>query len=445
MVQLALALSILAATWLVPGRAAALPDLTPEIYGLVLQTNQTVDSGDVLDGCAATTSGRTLVRFGVRTWNVGADPLVLGATGCPDCTTSPTGAMCTNPDFECSPSGVPRAVFLSSSTYELLDMTGNQVAIGLKHNYCFHDDCVPTDQRTFNDCQNNQGVSVGCFDDYEPDLACQYIDATDVPGITTKAFRVRVTIDPKDLLPDANRGNNVTEMVLPGCGDGVLQPGEQCDPGTQTAGTCCDASCHLLPAGTTCRSATGACDAAGVCDGSSPACPADASLPDGTPCGSGAVGCSTGACQGGTCQVQQEPGCSIAGSCVPAGAADPSDACQHCDPSESTSAWSPIQDASAQGIQCGLAAASGSPRSATCPKRVSTALDHQLGRAQTIAGRLATAKPGAARRLTTRLLRMVNRSIRMVGPSTSCSSDALRAALEGLREQIQTMQASGKS
>jgi len=46
--------------------ALALPDLTPEIYAVEIDTDQTVSSGDVAEGCAGATSGRTLLRFGVR-------------------------------------------------------------------------------------------------------------------------------------------------------------------------------------------------------------------------------------------------------------------------------------------------------------------------------------------------------------------------------------------
>ncbi len=49
--------------------------------------------------------------------------------------------------------------------------------------------------------------------------------------------------------------------------------------------------------GTTCRAATGTCDSAEKCNGSSPACPPDASQPDGTICDEGNGACSEGACE----------------------------------------------------------------------------------------------------------------------------------------------------
>jgi hypothetical protein len=57
------------------------------------------------------------------------------------------------------------------------------------------------------------------------------------------------------------------------CGDGILDPGEQCDVGADPTGTCCTASCTLVSAGTECRPATGDCDVAEVCTGLLPLCP----------------------------------------------------------------------------------------------------------------------------------------------------------------------------
>ena len=312
-------------------------------------------------------------------------------------------------------------------------MAGNVVALGAKRNYCFLDDCVPPDQRTFADCANNQGVSVGCFDDYEPELACQYIDATGVPGIATNAFRVRVTIDPENLLPDANRGNNVTEMVLPGCGDGVVQSGEQCD-----GGPCCDAACHLMPAGSTCRPAAGPCDVAEVCDGVSPVCPSDANAPDGTSCGPGLPPCSVEECESGACVTQPDTtrGCVIAGACVAPGTADSADACRRCDPSQRSDAWTPIRDPNAHGVACGLARASTVAQTAACPRQTVRAVARRLQRAGGIADALSGARPRQAVR---RLLRLVQGTIHLVEASQGCAGGDLDAELQSVRDALRAM------
>ena len=417
--------------------ARALPDLTPEIYDVAVETGQTVDPGDVADGCAGSTSGLTLVRFGVRSWNVGPDPLVIGDIGCPDCTTS-AGAVCANPEFMCSLSGTPRPVFQSSARYELLDVQGNVVARGNKRNYCFLDDCVPADQRTFGDCATNQGVSAGCFDDYEPDLACQYIDATDVPGITTRAFRIRVTLDPLNLLPDANRNNNVSEAPIAGCGDGIVDQTEDCDP----AGTCCDATCHFVTAGTTCRPAAGPCDVAETCDGTSAACPADATAPDGTTCGRGVPPCADQVCRGGTCATEGHDGagCVIDNACFDDGAVDPSDGCQRCDTGTATDAWSPNHDPSPAGVACQVGRVASAASGLTCSGHTAATVRRRLGRAEHMAARLGTARPRAARALERRLLRSADRLSQILGGAGgSCTPAAALGELGVLEGQLQAM------
>lgn len=75
------------------------------------------------------------------------------------------------------------------------------------------------------------------------------------------------------------------------CGDGVLDPAEQCDDGNLAAGDCCSAFCSIEPVGTECRMSAGACDPAEVCDGLSDMCPIDARLGAGSVCRSAVAEC----------------------------------------------------------------------------------------------------------------------------------------------------------
>lgn len=114
------------------------------------------------------------------------------------------------------------------------------------------------------------------------------------------------------------------------CGDGAVSANEQCDLGALNGGeSCCDANCMLVSAGTVCRASEGGdCDAAEVCDGVSDACPANASAPVGTPCGSalGEPTCNPDACDAqGQCTdvtgLSDGSGCSDNGGDTCCGAA----------------------------------------------------------------------------------------------------------------------------
>jgi MYXO-CTERM domain-containing protein len=117
------------------------------------------------------------------------------------------------------------------------------------------------------------------------------------------------------------------------CGGGVATDCQSC-LGAMTGGA--DGTCGtvIATADYTCRTASGPCDVAGVCTGSATTCPADSSLPNGTPCGAGMV-CSTGACSAA---------CFIGGALFAATAANPANACQACAPATSTTSWSNASD-----------------------------------------------------------------------------------------------------
>lgn len=104
------------------------------------------------------------------------------------------------------------------------------------------------------------------------------------------------------------------------CGDGTLDPAEQCDAGSlngvgQFGGSCCTADCRVRPAGFTCGSNTSVCARPAECPGDQGACPANTAEPadkgcvDGNACTTGDHCSGTGQCIGGdevadtVCQV----------------------------------------------------------------------------------------------------------------------------------------------
>jgi len=110
----------------------------------------------------------------------------------------------------------------------------------------------------------------------------------------------------------------VTTISGQQCGNGIVEPGEECDcGGTEGCGDnqCCDPTtckfktgavcddsnedccrgCQLASNGTVCRESTGSCDPQEVCSGTSATCPADSTAPDGQSCGH-SLECASGQC-----------------------------------------------------------------------------------------------------------------------------------------------------
>lgn len=114
--------------------------------------------------------------------------------------------------------------------------------------------------------------------------------------------------------PDPTR--QVISMQM--CGNGIVEAGEECDPGLGNNSTCCDpqtckftagavcdpssspcctSGCRLAPATQLCRkSRDNRCDTPEYCTGNSSTCPTDITKPNGQGCGSGGLACANGIC-----------------------------------------------------------------------------------------------------------------------------------------------------
>ncbi|THH09423.1 hypothetical protein EW145_g2035 [Phellinidium pouzarii] len=102
------------------------------------------------------------------------------------------------------------------------------------------------------------------------------------------------------------------------CGNGIVESGEDCDPGQNGTSSCCDSStckftsgavcdpsssscctnsCQFAPSTQVCRPAADpSCDIAETCTGNSSSCPTDIFQPNGKSCGSDELSCANGVC-----------------------------------------------------------------------------------------------------------------------------------------------------
>ncbi|RKP34670.1 Metallo-peptidase family M12-domain-containing protein, partial [Dimargaris cristalligena] len=118
---------------------------------------------------------------------------------------------------------------------------------------------------------------------------------------------------------DQCRAQTTLESAM--CGNGIQEPGEECDCGTPDEcanNKCCDGTtcklkpgavcsdsnalccnnCQIRPVDFVCRSKYSECDVAETCDGMNSTCPSDVRIPDGTDCGAKDSGlqCASGQC-----------------------------------------------------------------------------------------------------------------------------------------------------
>ncbi|XP_076857350.1 protein-lysine 6-oxidase [Brachyhypopomus gauderio] len=108
--------------------------------------------------------------------------------------------------------------------YDLLDAsTQSRVAEGHKASFCLEDtSCDPGHYRRYACTSHTQGLSPGCYDTYNADIDCQWIDITDVkPG----KYILKITVNPGFQVPESDYNNNIVRCDIQYTGNYVHTSG----------------------------------------------------------------------------------------------------------------------------------------------------------------------------------------------------------------------------
>lgn len=208
------------------------------------------------------------------------------------------------------------------------------VAHEIGHNFGAIHDC------TSRNCASCSGSSCNCAQCDGCSCNSQFImnPEADIKGDAFSPPSIRTICEKNPILATCleDPGSRTT-ITGNQCGNGVKEPGEECDCGPEDdrdpeCVKCCIASecklkpeakcsdsndeccqeCQPKPAGTVCRSPRGVCDIEEKCDGNSGICPKDKFLPDLKECTMEKTN-SPGKCASGLCTTRDEQ-CRIRGS-----------------------------------------------------------------------------------------------------------------------------------
>ncbi|KAM6942899.1 lysyl oxidase homolog 1 [Xenentodon cancila] len=99
------------------------------------------------------------------------------------------------------------------SHYDLLEVsTGRKVAEGHKASFCLEDTtCDFGHLKRYACTSHTQGLSPGCYDTYNADIDCQWIDITDIkPG----NYILKLQVNPRFLVPESDFTNNIVRCNI---------------------------------------------------------------------------------------------------------------------------------------------------------------------------------------------------------------------------------------
>lgn len=183
------------------------PDLTiltkPIINTLSIdEVNANEDPCLINEGCLNGFGKRKVLRFDTHIKNIGDQDYYIG---------KPFGNLSQFSFDNCH----QHYHYRGYAEYLLFDEKGEKIPIGFKAGFCVLDfDCVDTSNMKYT-CVN-LGLSTGCTDIYEKELACQWIDITNIPaGKYTFVSRVNWDNSPDKLgRVESRTDNNWAQVCL---------------------------------------------------------------------------------------------------------------------------------------------------------------------------------------------------------------------------------------
>lgn len=180
-----------------------LPDLTVDRNLMISSSRLALEnlgqfSCAVQENCVDAPGNRFLLRFSVRTPNIGDGDFYIGDPALnPRTTWSPCHMHYHYEDF---------------AHYRLLTPDGGQVVAGHKQAFCaFDNDPVYADAGAAKYTCMNQGISVGWADTYADWLECQWVDVTSVPGGN---YILEVEVNPGGVIAEKDYSNNVARIPV---------------------------------------------------------------------------------------------------------------------------------------------------------------------------------------------------------------------------------------
>ena len=141
-------------------------------------------------------------------------------------------------------------------------------------------------------------------------------------------------VDPTIYFATSSNANNYNKDWLDcyesECGNGIVDEGEDCDPGVSDPNDCCSDLCLFEESAYICRDSAGQCDAAETCTGDSALCPEDEMEPLSTPCDDGLYCSETDHCDGyGACVQLTARDCDDSNDCTEDSCNEQTDQCDN--------------------------------------------------------------------------------------------------------------------